>query len=84
MSKKKSKKIKLSCKAGQSHPRLMEALSMVGNNKTASHLPKAFQLVVWELMRTQTDVQNLREAFVAQNAACEFMFGDIKKLKGKR
>jgi hypothetical protein len=45
----------------QSHPRLREALLRVKYNSLASDFPTAFKVVVWELMRTQTQLNKLEE-----------------------
>ena len=43
----------------QSHPQLRKAISMMRKDCLVRDFPKAFKLVVWELMKTQTRVAKL-------------------------
>jgi hypothetical protein len=45
----------------QSHPRLREALKILGGKHMMHTAPKAFKLIIWELMRTQTEFNKLRD-----------------------
>jgi hypothetical protein len=45
----------------QSHPRLRQVISMMRKDCLVRDFPKAFRLVVWELMRTQTRLAKLEK-----------------------
>jgi Family of unknown function (DUF6496) len=45
----------------QSHPRLRKAIKLTNNEEPISKAPALFRVIIWELMKTQTEVKNLKE-----------------------
>ena len=43
----------------QSHPKLRDAIRLTGMQMPLALTPKAIKLIVWELMKTQTQVKNM-------------------------
>lgn len=65
----------------QSHPRLREAIKILSSKKVAAKAPKAFKLVIWELMNTQTRLSKLERFMDKQihKVKADVKTGDKKK-----
>lgn len=46
----------------QSHPKLRAALSLVTQKNAANYGPIALRIIIWELMKAQTEVKILKES----------------------